>query len=90
VPSWVLELSEIAKTALGTFDLWLQEEVWDACDQLAANPGRLRRRASPTIVHDFTVDRGGVRHYVFLSFELHPSTMTLYVVNIGRLEQPLM
>ena len=83
--SWALAFNEQARGALSRLDPWLQEVVLDELDQLAANPGQLRRGGvSPVCVADLTREHEGQRHYVFLSIDANASSRTLEVVDLGH------
>lgn len=66
--SYTLDLAGDAAADLRDLEPWLQEEVLDEIDRLAADPSVLRPRLpGGTVIHDVTRDHAGSRHYLFIT-----------------------
>jgi hypothetical protein len=88
--SYEPDFTNDAKASWRKLDLALQEEVLDAVDRIANDPGLLRRsRASPEWVFDFTCDVNGIRHYFFLTIRLNRTNQKLIVLKVGHSERKL-
>jgi hypothetical protein len=81
--SYALKFTERALAGMQRLDPWLQEEILDELDRLAAEPPAPQRRLGGAAVHDFTRDRGQNRHYVFITLLPNKTTQVLGVSEIG-------
>ena len=82
--SWGLRLAGDAIADLRDLEIWLQEEVLDELDRLIDDPAMLsQRRTTPTVVFDFTRDRAGDRHYVFVRLNVDEARHQVRVLGIS-------
>ena len=78
--TYALDFSDEAKAAFLTLDVILQELALDAIEDLAASPQPERG----SIVSDFTHERAGLIHYVFLEVRVAGLGTSLKIVRIGH------
>ena len=88
-----LALAGDARADLRTIDIWLQEEVWDELDLVAANPSLLA--AAPpgkSAMHIFNRVAGGMTYCVVLTIIRNDATKTLTVlgINVEQIPHPPM
>jgi hypothetical protein len=77
--SYVLDFTADARAAWLALDIDVQELVLDELDQLAAKAVQRSRW-----VHDMTVERSGMKHYLFLDVRAFATTQTLRVYRVGH------
>lgn len=85
--SYSLEIVAKAKESIAKLELWLQEDLLDELDRVAADPHMLRRRGlRPGYVHDFTRVRSGTTHYIFLVMEMDATSNVLSLRQVGHVQ----
>jgi tRNA splicing ligase len=69
--SYAWELADRAREQLRAMETWLQEQTLDVIDSIAISPAPVEHpRRLDEFVQDFVRERGGIRHYVFLTLSL--------------------
>jgi len=82
--SFGLAIAGDARADLQTIDIWLQEEVWDELDRLAADPSLLTPvPPGNSTVHAFSRVYGGVVHYVVITLIRNDGARTLTVLGVS-------
>ena len=83
--SYSIAYTTEAQVGFRRLDILLQEEVLDAVDLIAVEPGTLpRRSAGGSVVYDVVCEMSGVRHYVFLTIRVDHAKGSLEITKIGH------
>jgi hypothetical protein len=81
--SYGLAIAADAQADFHTIDIWLQEEVWDELELVAANPSQLA--AAPpghSAIHVFNRVWGGVTYCVIITIVRNDAAKTLTALGI--------
>ena len=81
--SYALAVAADARADLRTIETWLQEELWDELDLIAADPLLLTpASAGNSSVYSFNRVADGVTHYVVIAVVRNDATKTLTILGI--------
>jgi hypothetical protein len=86
--SYGLRIARDAIEDLRMLQPWLQEEVLDELELLAADPSRLRVDVDGRAAHDFERVDGGIRHVVFLRVLRDDPRTLLILLGLGMYARP--
>jgi hypothetical protein len=86
--SYALAVAADARADLRRIEPWLQEEVWDELELIAADTSVLTPTSSgDSEIHSFNRVSGGMTHYVVIALVRNDATKTITV--LGVTDEPI-